>query len=244
MTVPYQDMGTALAGLGIAPCTARIDSFTATEDIEFGYPVFSYPGEKNAYAYRLDTGKIAFDDDFVTANTIDITVNGVAMATVTFDTDHDTTADLVVDALNAMTGVEAVLDSTDTNNRTFLIRTKGVTAVVTENVLLGAGQVSGTISYESAQIFVGMCLRTMMPSSGTAKYVVTDEVNVLERGKLWAEAGKAVNANTAVYVESTGKVSDTAGLAIDCVFRGTVAAAGLVELEVNGQSEFTNANSF
>jgi len=244
MTVPYQDMDKALAGLGIAPCTARIDSFTAVTDIEFGYPVFSYPGEKKAYAYSLDTGKIVFDGDFVTSNTIDITVNGEAMGQVTFTTDHDTTAGLVVDALNAMTGVEAALDATDTDNRTFLIRAKGTTVAVTEEVLLGAGQASGTITYESAQIFVGMCLRTMMPYSGTAKYVAQDEVNVLERGKLWAEAGKAVDANTAVYVDANGKVSDTAGLAIDCKFRGTIAEAGLVELEVNGQSAFTNANSF
>ena len=244
MTVPYQDMGTALAGLGIAPATARIDSFTATEDIEFGYPVFSYPGEKKAYAYHLDTASLVFDADFVTSNTIDITVNGEAMGQVTFTTDHDTTAGLVVDGLNAMTGVEAVLDTGDVTNRTFLIRSKGVTSVVSATVLLGESQATGTPSYESAQIFVGMCLRTMMPSSGTAKYILTEEVNVLERGKLWAECDKAVNANTDVAVASNGKVTDAGALSIDCKFRGTIASTGLVELEVNGQSEFTNANSF
>lgn len=243
MTVPYQDMGSALAGLSIGPCTARIDSLTAAQDIEFGYPVFSYAGSKLAYPYLADTAKVVFSGDFVTSNTVIVTVNSVASATVTFASNTLTTMNLVVDALNAMTGVEAFRDTTDGTNRTVYIRTIGAAITVATTVALGASQATSTKTYSSAQVFVGLALRTMMPSAGTAKYLAKDEVNVLERGKLWAETSTSAVSNVAAYVGSTGKLAN-AGTAINCVFRGNRTGAGLVEVEVNGQTAFTNSNSF
>ena len=76
----------------------------AQDIINFGDPVFGYLGDEvRGYNYYLDTAKLVFDADFVSLNEIVITVNGVAAATVTFTTDHDTTAALVVDAIKAIT---------------------------------------------------------------------------------------------------------------------------------------------
>jgi hypothetical protein len=246
MTTPYSQQENAVAGL-LHGKALVVDAFLAAEDIEFGRPIFSYPGEKNAYGYYNDMSKLVFDGDFVTANTIDITVNSVAASTVTFTTDHDTTAGLVVDAVAALTGVECVLDTDDATNRTFLIRTKGATAVVTEDVLLGAGQVSGTITYTSAQVYVGLSLRTLKLYSENAKYLATKEVNVLERGKCYCETNVAVKENLPAYVDiagvDIGKINIT-GTAINAVVRSTVTAAGIAILETNGQTVFTYANRF
>jgi hypothetical protein len=248
MTTPYQNMDAALAGLSVGPATARIDSFTAAEDIEFGYAVFSYPGEKKAYNYHNDVAKLVFDGDFVASNTIDISVSGEAAPQVTYATSHDNTANLVVDAINTLDGVECVLDSADTDNRTFLIREKGVDTAVTEDVQAGAGQVSGTITYQSGQVFVGLALRTTMPYSGTANYPEYCEVNVLERGKCYVETSSAAVQNQPAFVDNAGsdkgKFANAAGLTVDCRFRSDVASAGLAVVEVNGQSTTTYAESF
>lgn len=244
MTTPYDVQGSAVAGLLLGGADTRVDAFLAAEDIEFGRPLFAYPGEKKVYPFYNDTAKLVFDADFVASNTIDITVNTVAAAQVTFDTDHDTTAGLVKDAIAALTGVECVLDPADTNNRTFLIRVKGATAVVTEAVAAGASQASGTITYQSGQVYVGLSLRSQKLGG---KYEAKKEVNVLERGKCYCEANVAVKENLDAYVDNAGadagKLNIT-GTLISAVFRSTTSAAGLAVVETNGQKAFTYANSF
>lgn len=243
MAAPYQEMGEAIAGLGIAPATSRVDSFTAAQDIEFGYPVFSYVGEKKAYNYVTDTAKLVYSADFVSLNSIAVTVDGVAITPVVYSTNQLTTINLLKDAIDALTDVECVRDTTDTNNRTLLIRKKGESFTVSSTVTLGASQATASATYASTQVFVGLALRTIKPYAGTAKYAAQDEVNVLERGKLWAESSTAAKANVAAYVGSTGKVANS-GVAINCVFRGNLSGAGLVPVEVNGQTAFTNSNVF
>ena len=83
---------------------------------------------------------LVFSADLVTSNAIDITVNGTAMTQVTFDTDHDTTMDLIVASLAALTGVEAELDATDTNNRTIRVSN------TTQNIVINSAAVTGGAS--------------------------------------------------------------------------------------------------
>ena len=142
----YNDIDNARAGL-LYGLDNQIEGGWASQPvagIEFGRPVFGYAGDSvKLYDFKNDVGKIVFDVDFVTGNSIIITVNTVPTAAVPFNADHDTTMDDVLNAINALTDVEAVLDSTDANNRTFYILQKGVTAVVLEAVTGGAGQAAG-----------------------------------------------------------------------------------------------------
>lgn len=210
--------------------------------IEFGYPVFGYAGDgKDLYSFKKDVGKIVFDADFVASNSIVITVNGVDTAAVVFDTDHDTTMNLVLAAINALTGVEAVLDATDTDNRTFYILVKGETAVVSEAVTGGAGQASGTITYTTGQIFIGMAIQTQ---NSPGLYEQYDAVNVLVRGYCWADCGTAAQSNLVSYVADTGKVAN-AGVEIGARFRfSNLTAAGLIVVEVEGRKELGVASLF
>lgn len=246
MTTAYGNQGSAVAGLLVGQARV-VDAFLAAEAIEFGRPVFSYPGEKNAYGYYNDLAKLVFDADFVASNTIDITVNTVAITQVTFTTDHDTTAGLVRDAIAALDGVECVLDTDDATNRTFLIRTKGATAAVTEAVAAGASQADGTITYESGQVYVGLSMRTLKLYAENANYPANKELNVLERGKCYCETNVAVEENVAAYVDIAGADAgkfNTAGLLIDARYRSTESAAGLAIVETNGQTSTTYANRF
>lgn len=210
--------------------------------IEFGYPVFGYVGDvKGAYSYVADdTSKLVFDADFVASNSIVITVNGVSAGAVVYATSHDNTMDLVLAALNAMTDVEAVLDAADTDNRTFYIRIKGTTVVVTEAVTGGASQPDGTITQGTSQVYLGLAAMTQ---NSAGLYEQYDAINVLVRGKLWAQSNTAAEANFSAYPESGGKVGSTVTTAIG-TFRSNLAAAGLALVETSGQVLLGNAAKF
>lgn len=245
----YRNIDTALRGLkyGIGP-DGRIEGgwcCKETDGIEFGDAVFGYVGdEKSAYKFKLDTGKLVFDGDFVTANTIDITVNGVAASQVTFTTDHDTTAALVVSAVAALTGVECVLDSADATNRTFLIQVKGETALVTEDVQGGAGQVSGTITYGSSQVFLGVAV---FVQNQPKLYELTDPINIMADGEIWVEPVAAVVANQDAFVDNAGAdigEFSNAGVQVNAKYRSNAGANVLARLRVYGQTEMTYAGTF
>lgn len=218
-----------------------------SNDIEFGVPVFGYVGEeKSVYNYYNDTSKLAFDADFVTSNTIDITVNGVAADQVTFTTDHDTTAGLVVAAVAALTGVECVLDSNDAANRTFIIRTKGAGITVTEDVQAGASQATGTITYASGQIYLGV---SVFAQNVAGKYEQYDPIAVLMQGNITVIPTQAVEAQAKAYVDNAttdlGLFTDSAnGIEVNARYREDAAADGFARLEQVGKTAMTYAEDY
>ena len=252
----YGDMDIAIAGLiaeGIQHSSIR--SRVAKQEITYGNPVFGYLGDAvGAYNYALDTAKLVFDADFVTSNTIDITVNGEAISTVTFDTDHDTTAAAVLAAIQALTitdsvlgdvSVDAILDPADANNRTFYIRTKGLDITVTEDVQAGAGQATGTITYQSDQVFAGVATfvqRGVKSISEGSLYEVDTAVTVMERGILYAFVNSTPSADDDAYIDNAG--SDKGAFASSgddpgCKFRSGLVANpttgdNLAKVEVRG----------
>jgi hypothetical protein len=250
----YDVMDSTIAGLK-SGIDSRVEGGWACADsngIAFGKPVFGYRGDPiNVYNYFLDVDKMAFDADFVTGNTIDITVNGVAAAQVTFDTDHDTTAGLVAAAVAALTGVECVLDPADTDNRTFLIRTKGATCVSSEVVASGASQATGTITSHSGQVYLGVAMFVQKVSDDGAtasKYDQYDAVNVMNKGEIWCDSTGTCEANNEAYVYATagadfGKVG-ASGEAINARFRSNATSGALVRIYTDGQSEMDYADSF
>jgi hypothetical protein len=202
------------------------------DGIEFGYPVFGYEGDpEDAYQFFQDVDKIVFDADFVTGNTINGVVNGVAYAEVTFDTDHDTTVAALVSAIAALSGVEAVLDSEDTDSRTIIVRTKGATCVATSVVTNGASQAVATITSDTGQIFLGMAVKTQNSSGLYEQY---DAVNVLVGGRVWGQCSTAAQANLGAYVGTDGKLANT-GDSLGITFRSNLSAAGLVIVEMRGK---------
>jgi len=220
--------------------------------IGFGKPVFGYVGdEKKAYSFYNDVGKIVFDADFVANNVITITVNGEDAADVTYDTSHDNTMDLLVAAVSALTGVECALDPADTDNRTLLIRVKGATAAVAEAVTGGAGQATGTVTYGSGQVFVGVAMFVQKASSldvsSNQGYEQYDMVNVVADGELWVRAKAVVEANNEAYIDNSGAdigEFSNAGVEVSARYRSNAADEGLARLRVDGQKEMTYASSF
>lgn len=238
----YDEMDVAKAGY-LVGIDHDIDTGCAKQaaGIEFGYPVFGYLGDSvSVYSFKKDVSKLVFDADFVSLNSIVVTVNGVASSAVVFATDHDTTAALVVAALNAMTGVEAVLDTADTDNRTFLIRTKGIACVSSAVVTLGASQATATPTATTGMVFLGIA---KSEQNDAGLYELNDAVNNVITGKVYGECGTAVNANAVGYVADTGKFAN-AGVLLPVRFKSTLAAAGIAIVEIQGQLSLGEAEKF
>lgn len=92
-------------------------------------------------------GKIVWDADFITGNLIDITVDGVAVTQVLFNSSHaQTMADIKTQIEADITGANCVIDSSDSNTRMIYVDKSGKYTVLTEAVTGGASQADGTIS--------------------------------------------------------------------------------------------------
>lgn len=215
----------------------EVESKQAAEQIVFGRAVAAEPGNVDSVVLpKNDNATLLFDADFVTSNTIDLKVNGVAIAQVTFATDHDTTAGLVRDAIAALTGVTCILDPLDANNRTFLIETDGVIIAVTDVVVAaGASQAGSTVTLSADDVFRGISLHV---NNEAGKYLITDMVSVGRKVIAIVETGVAVVADEAAYVDLSGAIGkftnvSTNNMATGGFFRSTVAAAGLAALQIN-----------
>lgn len=228
----------AFAGLKATSMEDHVESFAAQGAIEFGRGVGSEPGNtQKVRAYANDNAKLVFDADFVTSNKINGKVNGVSWTEVDFDTDHDTTADALVAAIDALDGVTCVLDSSDSNNRTFLIENTDGSAITVSDVAVtgGASQAGSTVTYSSDDTFRGVALHQ---HNEAKKYEDTDTVSVLRKGQVWSEVSVAVTADEDAYVDvaaGTGKFTNVSSdnVATGGKFRSTTTGAGLAIVEIN-----------
>lgn len=185
------------------------DSMVAGESINPGAPVFGYVGDttQTAYGFKVDTAKVVYSADFVASNSIAFTVNGTSITPVVYGTSHAATMTALIAAINGLTGVVAIADSPDTNNRTILVRTKGATNTTTSAVTLGATQATVTVTTGSAQIFRGVAKyapRVPATIGGTASFVQYESVPVVRLADVWVPADSGVEAMENVYITSTG----------------------------------------
>jgi len=103
--------------------------------------------------------KVVWDADFVTLNTIDVSVGGVSAAQVTFDTSHAATMTLVIAAVEAIANISCELDTTDANGRTIRITKDGrntAIGTVVEAVAAGGSQADATITYDGDWYTLGV----------------------------------------------------------------------------------------
>lgn len=214
--------------------------------LNFGAPVFGYVGDStNVYKFYLDTTKLVLSADLSASNVTTITVNGVAAAGVEYGTSHDATVTALLAALNTLTGVEAVADATDTDNRTILVRTKGATCIAT-GAVVGGSAVTVTPTQHSSQVFLGAAVFVQKLPTGYTQY---EPVNILTKGRIWVTATKAVEAQEVAYVDNASTdistfTNGTYGVAVGGVYRSNASAAGLAILEVTGQTKMTYASVF
>lgn len=236
-----RDQSVSFAGMKADARFDEVISRTADNDIPFGSAVGAEAGEVyRCRVFTKDNCSLLYDADFVTSNKINGTVNGVAWTEVDFTTDHDTTAGLVRDAINALAGVTCILDTGDANNRTFLIEMEdGSVITVTTVVTGGASQATGTPTYSSDDVFRGIALAQHKEQTlaGITKYTDKETVSVLKKGTAWVPVSVAVTADDTAYalVDGTGKFTNASSgnTVTGGKFRSSTSGAGLAKLDIN-----------
>lgn len=207
------------ARLGVVDSNhSEVDSCPAgVATIVPGDLVFSYDGENKVYPLYADTAKTVFSADFVASNTINGTINGVAIAQVTYATSHANTMTLLIAAINALTGVQAVLDSTDTNGRTILIRKKYTASFAVDfTVAAGASQATDSSTYASGQLFRGVAKYvTRVPETvgGTAPFNLNGEITVVHSADIWSASASGLAKGDVAYIATNGKFG-TSGVSV------------------------------
>ena len=182
---------------------SNIKTRNAEQAIEFGRAVVKgiTPGVdvKNIFKSKAS---LTFDADFVTGNTIDLNVNGVAISQVTFATSHAATFAAVIAAIDSLTGISAVAGT----GREILITVDNAASNITISDVVvagGASQAGSTTVYSSVDTFEGIAaLRHGQPTTigGDDKYQINDAVNVLTKGVIFVEVVATVAYGDSVYV--------------------------------------------
>ena len=231
-----------------------ISRYAVVDDISPGDPLFSYAGDNtNCYQAARDTLILTFSADLVALNVTTLTLsaitNGVDDANIiaeTFDTDHDTTMDNIVDAIETAYPYATVTLTDAVNNRQITIFQEGANWTGSGVVTLGASQATITPTYTTAQIFIGVAVLNQICTNTTRGiYPQGFMVDVLNEGKIYVNTTVAVDANTDAYAiwsyttpANQGKftnVSTTGNYETGCRFLTSTTGAGLAAIEVNKQ---------
>lgn len=256
----YDIMDEAFAGMKYGLDSRVVSKRVAdSAGIAYGMPVFGYVGasglgtarDDNIHTYKNDRGIITFDADFEASNSIIITVNGTAVTAVVFDTDHDTTMDLVIAQIEAeITGCSA--SSSGVNNRILNIDIDNTEMTVAEAITGGGSQPTGTVTYETRMVFIGFTMFTQQESAvkydlsgvvvdaADAQYDYDDVANVMVDGWIYVVTSAAVNNNAQAYCiaasgSTQGQVDDLATnnqILAGATIKQTVAAAGIALVRI------------
>lgn len=216
----YGDMNPGVAGL-IVTQYPKIDSGIVQETMTPGTPVFGYTNSGNkVWKLKADVSKIVVDGDLGASNSTVVTVNGIAAVAVVYGTSHAATMTAILAQIRLVTGaavpngVEAALDPTDSNGRTILVRTKGVTSTVSAATTGGSARTWTPTNGLFGQVFRGvLALRHNVPTSGggTASFAQYDAAPVVYDADIWALAGSGVDSNEKALASVSTGVFATSG---------------------------------
>lgn len=229
---------------------SNIKTRNAEQAIEFGRAVVKgITGGVDVKNIFKSKASLTFDADFVTGNTIDLNVNGVAISQVTFATSHAVTFAAVIAAIDALTGISAVAGT----GREILITVDNAASNITISDVVvagGASQAGSTVVYSSVDTFEGIAaLRHGQPTTigGDDKYQINDAVNVLTKGIIFVEVVATVAYGDSVYVyndksnesnqgqftnASSGNLAISSAKFVSAA-TGTTASPALAKVEIN-----------
>ena len=216
----YGDMNPGVAGM-IVTQYPKIQTGIVQESMTPGTPVFGYTGSDNKiWKLKADVSKLVFSADLGASNSTVITVNSVAAAAVVYGTSHAATMTAISNAIKALTGAEAVLDSTDSNGRTILVRTKGATITASGAVTGGSAVTVTATNGLFGQKFLGIlakgdCVPTTQGGSGA--FVQYDPAPVVYDASIWAQAAAGVDSLEKANVDVSTGVFATSGQDVGAV---------------------------
>lgn len=163
---------------------------------------------------------ITWDADFITANTIDLHVNGEAITQVTFATDHDTTIAAVATNIQALTSVTTAVADAVPRTITITGATNGIDIPVTQIVVaLGASQASSTVSDTQFGLDVAQKLADLNYDRTFPTYSASS-VNETEMAWIGLMASKNAGSATWKFKTLNGVTVDTLTDSVRAIIAG------------------------
>lgn len=257
----YGNFDIALAGMKAEDNQGdfKIDSYIAKEQISFGDGIYGYVGDTNkpqaCWKYHQDTAKVVYSADFVASNSIAFSVNGVAITPVVFATNQLTTITALKNAVGALSvpdingnnvAVNCILDATDTNNRTLLVRAVGSNIVITSTVTGGVSQPTATITYSSDQVFLGVAMKQEKYKLTYADcyYYINDVISCVSNGEVWAFSDTTAKFGIEAKVKTSSVLGTfvSSGDSVGCMFTenyytNTTTGDTIAVVKVNGMKK-------
>lgn len=176
-------------------------TYNAEENIQFGNGVVQGVAENGGQLPKLNVAVLSFDADFVTANDIDLDVNGVAITTVPFNTNQATTLEDLRAELDSIENITAV----STDAREITLTGAGI-VVLLENIAVtnGASQANGSATYSNGQAFIGVALHDHAHEqdylTGNAYFKQYEAVSVMTQGRVYVYVEQDVAVGDPVYL--------------------------------------------
>ena len=249
----YDDMDKKISGLKQG-LDSRVSSRIAARNISAGSPAFGFIGREGlCFPYLENTADITWTNDFVAGNTIILTItrdggNNEILAPIVFDTDHDTTMNNLVNHVDtAVEGASARAPDT-VNNRVLEISLNGYVIGV-QVFLIGTANPS-TIAYRNTGDFLGIPMFENKEAAKrfaldgkllkeTESYRKGDRVSIIINGWGTVEVGEAVDANSQVYILSSGTGKGKFGgagednILVDALYQTNTDAAGVANIRID-----------
>ena len=229
---------------------SNIKTRNANQAIKFGRAVVKgITGGVDVKNIFKSKASLTFSADFVTGNTINLKVNGVAISQITFATSHAVTFSAVIAAIDSLSGISAVAG---TGREILITVDNAISNITISDVVVagGASQATSTIVYSSVDIFEGIAaLRHGQPTTigGDDDYKTNDAVSVLTKGVIFVEVVATVAYGDAVYVyndkssesnqgqftnNSSGNLAVSSARFVSSA-AGTTGSPALAKIEIN-----------
>lgn len=196
--------------------------------------------------------KLVFAGDLITSNTIDLKVNGSAIAQVTFGTDHATTIAHVATHIAAKTTYVSSATVTSAREIT-VVGVDGTVIALTEIVVAaGSSQTTGSQTDGTRDSLCGVVLKSMSMEASLSdvlpSYPANSVANIMQCGQVWVYFETAFNPDSdTLYVrfkdggtgKAVGQFSNTADSGTCIAVTGNfkvlshLSGAGNGKLELN-----------
>jgi hypothetical protein len=224
----------------------NVRTYRAGENIYPGDPVFGMVGDElTCYGAHINAVTLTASTALITGNSVAVTINGIAIAPVVFDTSSPVTFHAIVQAINLddrVSGLGITAFLVDGVPLSFSLEGPGIDLNAGAVVTGGASQATFTAEADTNMKFLGVTKHTELGfKEGVGFYPPTHAVNVMDFGEIYvpvAEGASPSDKEPAYIILSgkdAGKFTDVAEGNYDCgaFFRGNVED-GLMRIEVRG----------
>lgn len=174
---------------------------------------------------RNDTASSVFSADLITGNTVNFTVNGVAITPVVYATSHLATMQAIANAIAAIPSVSsAVVGGASDRTITIISNPGTATAVTVATVTGGASQATITTTASQSGTFFGVTqqvynkMNAWMPDFGPnltlssglpSPYFAGQVAPTLTQGRIYVVPETVVTSNSPVYMRVAASGANT-----------------------------------